>query len=180
MRLKSRRRRKLIWAPFGFSLIEVMLAVGISASLGLALFAAQAALKVKLQQILVRQLVLPSVINLANQLAYLEPSYAETSYDDNTFLSGFDCALAVSSCTKDDYVKYIIYRWKSDLAQLPLSNIRAIVCFDDDQYSHKIPRLDATACASGGRNLVIKLLWDGAANNLIPLAGVNYFVIRVP
>ncbi len=166
----------------GFSLVEVMLAVAIFTSLGLALYLLQITLSMSLQQILVRQDLIPSVINLAQQLSAMDPATAETAYNDNTLAPTVDCARAMESgaCSKEDYIKYSIFNWKHKLAQSSVPEVKAIVCFDDEEYASKVPTANSAACSSSGMNLVIKLVWDRPAYPAANPNAANYFVLRVP
>ncbi len=175
----------------GFLLLEVVLALGVFASVGLALYALQFFLLANLQQIVARQLLIPSAIELASQLANLEPAYAETSYTDNTSSPTFDCSNSAQvkdgACSGEEYAKYMIFRWKSRLTQIRVQNVKAIVCLDDDNYATKVPSSNSANCANAGVNRVIKLLWPahtapGASSLEFAATGGsdNYFVVRVP
>lgn len=188
----------------GFSLVEVMVAVSIVSGLGMAIYKLQLVSLSSSQQTLTKQLMIQYADNLLNQMYAHEnfiagtgsftglglmPGYSSTSSNSAYVETSYSAAAtpsvncSTSACNDSDFAKYILYTWKSNLstkANLPSSNVKAIVCKDS---ALGIPSMSSPNCDGTGNQLALKIVWQPhnydvesaalASNN-------NYVMLRVP
>ena len=185
----------------GFSILEVMIAVAVIASLGLGIYRLQLTALSTSQQTLVKQMMTQSASSMVNQMvSHLNYTAATAS---NSVIAGYDgasCSAAScyketsyvahtssasltncqnNDCTNLQYAEWTLYQWKQGLANmnLPVSNVSAIVCADD---AMGIPTTNSPNCGSG--NLVVKIVWTAHntdAESAI-LGNNNYVMLKVP
>lgn len=188
----------------GFSLIEVMVAVSIISGLGMAIYKLQLVSLSSSQQTLTKQLMVQYADNLLNQMYAHEnfivssgnynglglmpgysssasnSAYIETSYSAAS-TPGTNCAS--SGCNENELANYILNTWKSNLstkANLPSSNIKAIVCKDS---ALGIPSMSSPNCDGSGTQLAIKIVWQPHnydVESVALLSNNNYVMLRVP
>lgn len=184
----------------GFSILEVMIAVAIMASLGLGVYRLQLSALATSQQTLVKQMMTQAASSMVNQMVshlnytaatgnnsvvagYDSAScnaascYKETNYNDDKTINGLTNCQG-SDCTNQQYAKWTLYQWKQSLANmnLPVNNISAIVCADS---AMGIPTTSSPNCSNG--SLVVKIVW--IAHNMDAesiLGNNNYVMLKVP
>ncbi|RTL10733.1 MAG: prepilin-type N-terminal cleavage/methylation domain-containing protein [Neisseriaceae bacterium] len=183
----------------GFSILEVMIAMAIMASLGLGVYRLQLSALAASQQTLVKQMMTQAANSMVNQMishlnytaatgsnrvivGYDSAScsaascYIESNFASDT-ASGTNCQ--GSDCTNQQYAKWTLYQWKQSLANmnLPVSNISAIVCADS---AMGIPTASSPNCSNG--SLVVKIVWT--AHNMDAESAIlgnnNYVMLKVP
>jgi type IV pilus modification protein PilV len=174
----------------GFSVLEVMIAVGVVAALGLGIYRLQLAGIATTQQALTRQLANRAADNLANQiysvLVYTDKTtisrtsanFSEDVYGDHASYTT-DCSTA--ACSAAELANYTISKWKKNLAismNLPTGSVFAIICKDSVMGK---PTTAAANC-SGAGNLVIKIVWQTHNQDaeFAILGGNNFVMFRVP
>ena len=184
----------------GFSILEVMIAVAIMASLGLGIYRLQLTALSTSQQTLVKQMMTQAASSMVNQMVghlnYTAATasnsviagydatncssascYKEAAYIDDVPAASPDCQAA--GCTDKEYAKWTLYKWKQGLANmnLPVSNVSAIVCADD---AMGIPTTSSPNCSNG--SLVVKIVWT--AHNMDAESAIlgnnNYVMLKVP
>ena len=188
----------------GFSILEVMIAVAVMASLGLGIYRLQLSALATSQQTLVKQMMTQAASSMVNQMvshlnytaatasnsviagydttdSYNASRYKETAYSDHTTndpLSASFKNCQSNDCTDKEYANWVLYQWKQSLANmnLPVSNVSAIVCTDS---AMGIPTTTSPNCSTG--SLVVKIVWT--AHNLdaeSALGNNNYVMLKVP
>ena len=184
----------------GFSILEVMIAVAIMASLGLGIYRLQLSALATSQQTLVKQMMTQAASSMVNQMvshlnytaatasnsviagydttdSYNASRYKETAYADHSNIHATNCQ--TGNCTDQQYANWALYQWKQSLANmnLPVSNVSAIVCTDS---AMGIPTTTSPNCSTG--SLVVKIVWT--AHNLDAestiLGNNNYVMLKVP
>lgn len=184
----------------GFSILEVMIAVAIMASLGLGIYRLQLSALATSQQTLVKQMMTQAASSMVNQMvshlnytaatasnsviagydttdSYNASRYKETAYADHSNIPATNCQ--TGNCTDQQYANWALYQWKQSLANmnLPVSNVSAIVCADG---AMGIPTTTSPNCSNG--SLVVKIVWT--AHNLDAestiLGNNNYVMLKVP
>lgn len=158
----------------GFSILEVMIAVAVIGALGAGIYRLQLADLSATQQITVKQLMMQSATSLASQiytnLNYCATNntmrvsgctatsgannYTETAYTDNNSI-GIDCS--ANSCSDSQFAQFLLYQWKSGFGNMPVSNVKGIVCRDT---SMTIPTATNNGGCNGSGGLVIKMVWQ--------------------
>jgi prepilin-type N-terminal cleavage/methylation domain-containing protein len=183
----------------GFSILEVMIAVAVIASLGAGIYRLQLSALATSQQTLVKQMMTQTASSMVNQMVshlnYTAATasnsviagydaancsnascYKEAAYVDDVPVASPDCQAA--NCTDKEYAKWTLYKWKQSLANmnLPVSNVSAIVCADS---AMGVPTTTSPNCSSG--SLVVKIVWT--AHNMDAESGLgnnNYVMLKVP
>ncbi len=182
----------------GFSILEVMIAVAIIASLGAGIYRLQLSALASSQQTLVKQMMTQAASSMVNQMvshlnyvaatsnsviagydttdSYNASRYKETAYADHSNIPATNCQ--TGNCTDQQYANWALYQWKQSLANmnLPVSNVSAIVCADS---AMGIPTTTSPNCSNG--SLVIKIVWT--AHNMdaeSALGNNNYVMLKVP
>lgn len=182
----------------GFSILEVMIAVVVIASLGAGIYRLQLSALASSQQTLVKQMMTQAASSMVNQMishlnytvatgsnsviagydttdSYNASRYIEDNYGSDK-ASGTNCQS--NDCTDQQYAKWALYQWKQSLANmnLPVSNIYAIVCADS---AMGVPTTTSPNCSNG--SLVVKIVWT--AHNMDAESGLgnnNYVMLKVP
>lgn len=185
----------------GFSILEVMIAVAVIASLGAGIYRLQLSALATSQQTLVKQMMTQTASSMVNQMVshlnytaatasnsviagYDSAScsaascYKEANYNDDKTSSGLTNCQS-NDCNDQQYAKWILYQWKQSLANmnLPVSNIYAIVCADS---AMGVPTTTSPNCSNG--SLVVKIVWtthNMDAESAI-LGNNNYVMLKVP
>ena len=175
---------------FGFLLLENLVALGLLASLGLALYRLQLAELFATQQLLNQQYLAQAANSMVNQI-YADvnyPSaelisrsatdYIETSYSDHTLTPLHECSRG-NLCSASQYAAFALYQWKQLIHARYPNSVFAIVCRDS---SFRVPTLHNPNCNSHG-GLVIKIIWPGhslTALEAVVLGKFNSIVLAVP
>jgi prepilin-type N-terminal cleavage/methylation domain-containing protein len=184
----------------GFSILEVMVAVMVVASLGLGIYRLQLAELNASRELLVREQMMHQAMLISNQiLSHLNATgnttlnkvggynstlcttgscYAETNYSDHSLLYLKNCSLL--TCNDSEFADYLLYNWKQGFKNInmPSGNILGVVCLDTTGAP---PTLASPNCSGSGK-LMVKLIWQAHAldqeSQLIGKA--NYLVLRIP
>ncbi|MEN9946480.1 MAG: hypothetical protein RLZZ293_866 [Pseudomonadota bacterium] len=185
----------------GFSILEVMIAVTILASLGLGIYKLQFEALLSSQQLIIKQTMLQSSTTLIQQmLANLNYAssdndsmqvgfessvcqgnscYQEYSYNDHMNEPSVNCQLI--ACNQAQQAAWLLYQWKfqlPQLANLSQEHIVAIVCRDNSLLK---PTLTNPNC-NGLGGLVVKIAWllRGNSQETNLFGETNNLIVEVP
>ena len=182
-------RKQQMLTKAGFAILEVILAVGLISSLGLAIYRLQLAEAIATQQLLRQQFMSQAANTMANQiyadlnysaansLSRVALAYAESSYAEHTTLPRADCRNE-NTCSSSQYAALILAHWKQSLSQRAMGNIYALVCQDD---SLTTPTISHANC-SGQGGLVVKIVWQSNpyAPDALSSTQSSYVMLPVP
>lgn len=174
----------------GFSLLEVLIALALLTLVSSGLFRLQAYSQTSLHKSNNKLLISSLTSNLFNQIYAQLPisdnnsiSRGASFYIENSYLehlvSNDNCFN--KWCDEKDYAGFIISNWKSQLQQLPIENVHAIVCKDVVQNT-TAPTLDNPNCSASGTQLVAKVIWQNQklkAEESI-LSSTEYLIMDLP
>ena len=186
----------------GFSILAVMVAVSLLASLGLAIWRLELAEVLAAQQILLQQALGQAASSIANQI------YADLNYTAATSLSRRAMEYAETSygahrharncrqgnlCSAREIAAYNLAQWKQGLSQFQtatvqsatvqsatvqpaVENIYALVCRDNSG----VPPTPQAANCNGQGGLVVKIAWVVHAAPAEAAVKANYVMLAVP
>ncbi len=195
---KLRKINHVTNPTYGFSILEVMIAVVVVAALGMGIYRLQLAQLSASQQSIARQLMVQSASNIANllyaNLNYCASNnlsrssgcnttnsypYAEVTYIEHTTSVGItNCNN--QTCSDNEFADFALSRWKASFSNMtiPQSTIFGIVCRDS---SLAAPTVIGPNCDGNG-GLVVKMLWQShlEEDESSQLTNYNYLVMKVP